>query len=1072
MLELNNVVKIYKAGDTEVPALKGISINFRKSEFVSVLGPSGCGKTTLLNIVGGLDRYTSGDMRINGVSTKEYKESGWDNYRNHSIGFVFQSYNLIPHQSVLANVELALTLSGVSKQERRRRAEEVLRRVGLGDQIKKRPNQLSGGQMQRVAIARALVNDPEILLADEPTGALDSETSVQIMELLKEISKDKLIIMVTHNPDLAEQYSTRIVRLLDGNIVGDTMPFIPGEESESAETAATAWVKPGSKKKKPSMSFFTALALSLNNLMTKKARTLLTSFAGSIGIIGIALILALSNGINTYISDIQEETLSSYPLAITSETADLTSLMTSLMTMRADSKEHEKDAVYSSAIMYKLMNTLNNESIKNDLKSFKAFLDGEMDENSSEYELYKHISAIIYTYNVNINAYSKDPDGNYVKCDIMSLFRGMNGMGSGSSAMYTMANSSYGSVWQQMLAPSDGSGLVSDMITSEYDLLAGEWPQSSDQVVLLVNQNNELSDLMLSALGLKSFDEMTKIMIAASRGEEVSTEVQSWQYDEIIGRTFKVILDSDYYRDNDNDGIYENITGDASLLNIVIDNGRSVTISGIIRAKEDADFAILNGPVCYTEALSKEIIKGILESDVVKAQQENENYDVITGLPFYLDTDIPESEKIGKFKEYCDKLTDAQKRTLYGKMLSALSDEEIEAKADAYIASFGSRDELIDSILERYSDSLGMDIETFKATYGQYITFTDEELRAAIIEYIRASANADEVIAELIATPSDEELEKIIAESVELVKAMSPFITDDTTAKRAIVMQYYSQSTNISQTYIQQYAMSLSEEALEKEIRTIAAATYAATPLTTEQENAKVASAFDAYIAGLTNEELAKAYDRFTETSESTYETNLDILGVADPDEPVSISIYTTTFASKDKIADIIGKYNDSVDKDKQITYTDYVGLIMSSVTDIINAISYVLIAFVSISLVVSSIMIGIITYISVLERTKEIGILRSIGASKRDVSRVFNAETLIVGFAAGMIGIIVTVLLCLPINAIIHALTGIMAINAVLPALGGLLLVIISMVLTLVAGLIPAILAARKDPVVALRTE
>jgi len=1086
MLDLRNIVKNYPAGDAEVQALKGVSISFRKSEFVSILGQSGCGKTTLLNIIGGLDRYTSGDLIISGVSTKKYKDADWDNYRNHSIGFVFQTYNLIPHQSVLANVELALTLSGVSKSERRKRAEEVLTRVGLGDQIKKRPNQLSGGQMQRVAIARALVNDPEILLADEPTGALDSETSVQIMELLKEISSDKLIIMVTHNPELAERYSTRIINLLDGRVVGDSNPYdgdgspaqteeVKDKEAKEPEAAAeqiSVGKEKKTKKKKPSMSFFTALSLSMNNLLTKKARTFLTSFAGSIGIIGIALILSLSSGINAYITDMQEETLSSYPLSVTSETADLTSLMTSLMTLRGDSDEHEKDAVYSMAIMYKLMNTLNNETISNDLKSFKAFLDGEMDESVSEYDLYKYVSAIVYTYNVNINAYATDPDGNYVKSDIMSLFRSSMGSVASSSA-YTLANSSYTSVWEQMLAPSDSKlGLVSPMITDEYDVLYGHWPESSDEVVLLVNQNNELSDLMLSALGLKSFNEMTQIMIAASRGEEVSTEVQSWQYDEIVGRTFKLLLDSDYYRDTDGDGIYENVSGDQSLMNKIIGSGKTLTIGGIIRAKEDANFAILQGPVCYTEALSKEIINSILDSDVVKAQLESDNYDILNGLPFYLDNNVSDDEKKSSFLEYCNDLTNAQKRSLYAKMLAALDDDEIAERADAYIGSFESRDALIDAIILQYSEPLGIDFETFKTLYGStFDQLSDDDIREIIIVYIRESSNADEIINELITTPTDEELNAIIDAGVAYIKQMSPML-NDTMAKQALVMQYYMQNTAISREYLQQYAASLEGESLDAAVKAVAKEQYASTPMSEDQQNEKVAGAFDAYIASLDDSELISAYGKFTETSQSTYETNLDILGVADPDEPMLINIFTNTFASKDRITEIIRQYNDGSDEAQKITYTDYVGLIMSFVTDVINAISYVLIAFVSISLVVSSIMIGIITYISVLERTKEIGILRSIGASKRDISRVFNAETLIVGFTAGMIGILATILLCFPINAIIHVLTGVYAINAALPAAGGVSLVIISMVLTLIAGLVPSMIASKKDPVVALRTE
>ena len=1070
MLSLKNVTKNYAIGDSDVQALKGISIDFRKSEFVSVLGPSGCGKTTLLNIIGGLDRYTDGDISVNGVSTKKYKESDWDNYRNHSIGFVFQSYNLIPHQSVLANVELALTLSGVSKSERRKRAAEVLKRVGLGDQMKKKPSQMSGGQMQRVAIARALVNDPEILLADEPTGALDSETSVQIMELLKEISKDKLIIMVTHNPDLAERYSSRIIKLLDGKIVGDSDPYSEDKEEKKAEPEPK---KVKGKKKKASMSFLTAMSLSMNNLLTKKARTFLTSFAGSIGIIGIALILALSTGINAYIADIQEETLASYPLSITSETADLSSLLASFMSIQDDSSEHDNDAVYSSASMYKLMNTINSQTVTNDLKSFKVFLDNEMKEGS-ETALYDYVTAILCSYNVNINAYATAPDGSYVKSDIMSLFASYGGGSENQMAgMNTMSQGSF-RLWEQLLAPSDGDALVSQLITDEYELLDGHWPESSDEVVLRLTHNNEVPDYILYALGLKSYDEMSQIMLAVMRGEQVSTEIQSWQYNEITGRTFKLILDSDYYRDLDGDGIYQNVSNDSALMDKVIGSGRTLKISGIIRAKEDAKFAILNGAVGYTEALSKEIINAILESDVVKAQKENPDYDVITGLPFYLDTNIPDSEKKQNFLEYCSALTDAQRRALYAKMLSSLTDEEIEQMADDYISGFGSREELIDSIILQYSEPLGIDFDTFKQMYGStFEAFTDAEIRDAIISYIKESNDSDEALNEILSTPTEEELQGIINTSLAMIKQMmQPQEIDDAAAKQMIIVQAYSQLTSMSPEFIMQYLATLTPDQTDEIVRSIAAAQYASTPLTEEQQNAKISASFAEYLNSLSDDELIAAYDRFTEISDSAYDTNLDLLGVADPDEPSMINIYTASFASKDKIADIIAGYNKSVDEDHEITYTDYVALIMSSVTDIINAISYVLIAFVSISLVVSSIMIGIITYISVLERTKEIGILRSIGASKRDISRVFNAETLIVGFAAGMIGIIFTVLVCLPINAILHAVTGIPEINAALPVLGGVVLVLISMALTLIAGLIPSRLAAKKDPVVALRTE
>ena len=1083
MLELYNISKNYLSGENTVRALDGVSIGFRKSEFVSVLGPSGCGKTTLLNIIGGLDRYSGGDLVIGGVSTKMYRESDWDNYRNHSIGFVFQSYNLIPHQTVLSNVELALTLSGVSKSERRQRAIAVLEKVGLGDQIKKKPNQMSGGQMQRVAIARALVNDPEILLADEPTGALDSETSVQIMELLKEIAKDRLIIMVTHNPELAATYSTRIVRLLDGRIVGDTNPCTPAElaaEKAEVEKAVgnTAAGKKKKKVKKPSMSLFTALSLSLNNLMTKKARTFLTSFAGSIGIIGIALILSLSSGINLYINQKQEETLASYPLSITTETTDLGALLSSFATVREEGEPHENDGVYSSAMLYKLINTMNEQKVTNDLKSFKLFLDEEMKEGSKT-GLYKYVTALEYVLGAHINAYATDTNGEYVLSDVMTLFRsmgsGMSGSDGGSSMMTSaFSSSSSFASWDQMLAPADKDSdeLVDPQLVDAYELLSGKWPTSSDEVILVLNRNNELSDMVLYSLGLKTFSDMAEIMAAAMSGQEISTEVQKWEYGDIVGRTFKLVLDSDYYKDVNNDGIFENISNDKSLLTKIISSGRTLKISGIVKAKEDARFAIISGSVGYTEALSREVLAAVSESEVVKAQQSHPDYDVLSGLPFFLDTNIPDSEKKEKFLAYCAELTNDQKKTLYARMLSAIDDGEIKRMAEEYIDSFGSKEALIDSLIEQYSESLGIDLETFRQTYGKtFEALTDEQITDMIVTYIKESNTSEGVLDDIISTPTEEEIDQIINRAVMMIKALSPGI-DDSTAKAQIIVQYYSQVTEMSREYITGYVSTLTAEQTERAVRTIAASQYASTPLTEEQKSAKIAAAFDSYLAGLTDEELIKAYDNFTEVSQSSYDTNMSLLGFADPDEPSMINIYTGTFESKDRIADIISGYNDGVDEKHQISYTDYVALIMSSVTDIINAISYVLIAFVSISLVVSSIMIGIITYISVLERTKEIGILRSIGASKKDVSRVFNAETLIVGFTAGLIGIIVTVLLCFPINAIIHAISGVTDINAALPWLGGIVLVLISMGLTLTAGLIPSKLASKKDPVVALRTE
>lgn len=1084
MLQLKNIIKTYTHGDNAVTALKDVSIQFRDSEFVSILGQSGCGKTTLLNLIGGLDRYDSGDLSINGVSTRDFKESDWDNYRNHSIGFVFQSYNLIPHQTVLANVELALTLSGVSKSERRQRAIDVLERVGLGDQLNKKPNEMSGGQMQRVAIARALVNDPDILLADEPTGALDSETSVQIMDLLKEISHDKLIIMVTHNPDLAEQYSSRIVRLLDGKIIGDSNPY----EEKELLTQISAKHKRTTKKvekKKRSMSFLTALSLSLNNLMTKKARTFLTSFAGSIGIIGIALILALSTGINAYIAGIQEETLSSYPITITDETVDLSSLMLSIMQASAEN-EHSNDAVYSNPIFYQLMNTINSDTISNDLQSLKLYLEQQMNRNVSTTELYNYVTAIAYEYDVNINAYATDTNGDYVKADVNALLTSLMGNMTGNSGlatsfenMSTMQSSQF-KIWDQMLPPSDGNGLVSSLITNEYDLLAGEWPSDASEIVLILNQNNELADLVLYALGLKPIDEMADVMIAISKGEQVDSKVQSWQYNELMGKEFKLLLPSDYYHDTNEDGVYENVSSNKDLLKTYIDNGKTLRISGIIRPKEESKFAILTGALGYTEALTKEIIEGVLDSEVVKAQIENSTYDIITGLPFYIDTELSDKEKVAEFKAYCDSLPDTQKRTLYGKMITSLSDEEIKAQVNAIMSQYNTIEERNKALLQMYAESIGIMPEILEQFYGDIIAnMSDDEIRDMLTAMIEQANDPEGAISTILATPTQEELDAIIATNIKAtidayneLDPMGFMPITERGASELLIAQYYKEVTAMDEAIFTASLTLLSDEEIYDVLTSMAKLQYASTPKTTEQENAKIATLFDEYIASMSDEELSEAYTKFAEISSSTYDTNMTILGVTDMDVPTSINIYTSSFENKDMIANIIDQYNTDADESAKITYTDYVALIMSSVTDIVNAISYVLIAFVSISLVVSSIMIGIITYISVLERTKEIGILRSIGASKRDISRVFNAETFIVGFAAGMIGIVTTLILCVPTNIIIHTVTDIPELSAILPFTGGAVLVAISVILTLIAGLIPSKIAAKKDPVVALRTE
>ena len=978
MLKLTNIVKEYVSGDTTVAALKGVSVEFRKNEFVSILGHSGCGKTTLLNIIGGLDHYTDGDLHINGISTKQYKDSDWDAYRNHSIGFVFQSYNLIPHQSVLSNVELALTLSGVSKTERRSRAKTALARVGLADQMHKRPNQMSGGQMQRVAIARALVNNPDILLADEPTGALDTETSKQIMELLKEIAEDRLVIMVTHNPEIAEEYSTRIIKLIDGEIVGDTNPF-KSEESKDIKKEKIA--------KKKSMSFFTALSLSLNNLLTKKARTILTSFAGSIGIIGIALILALSNGIQIYIDRIQEETLASYPLTINAKSEDMTETILALMSANSEKSEHELNAVYSSPVLNELINSMTNPKYtENNLKKFKEFLD-------SDPEIKELVNELDYSYDIPFNVFYKDEKGKIIKSDAMTLMQdaiGMNfGNMAGMSSMMTAGNPM--EVYEELLAGNDGE-LISELLSEQYDVIYGAWPKNYKEVVLVVNQNNEISDFAMLALGLTTPEEAKQSWNDLGEGEKLDTEVKSWSYKEICDMSFRVVPSSSFYSINPNGKGYIDISETESGLTFMYDNGIEIKVSGIIRPNPDAGGAMLTGTIGYTKALTDKLIETTNDSMIVKAQLDNRDTDIISALPFKPDDyKEPEAEqKAADFKTYIGTLGTAEKAKLYKDIASVPNEELVKSEVDKQMAPL-TREYVETIMLDSFANDSGMDKETVK----NYVAdMSDEELFAQV------------------RTMMTEQIK-------EQMKAMT-----------------------------EQQLAALSEPQL--------------------------AAMLDGSLKTYSQDNLAKYYDLFMPptVSDSTYEQNLTTLGVISKDTPSSINIYTATFEAKDMVAEAIAKYNERVDEKDEINYTDYVGLMMSSITTIINVISYVLIAFVAISLVVSSIMIGIITYISVLERTKEIGILRAIGASKRDVSRVFNAETLVIGFTAGVIGIATTLLLCIPANAIIRSLSGIVNIGAELPAVAAVVLVAISMGLTFIAGLIPSGIAAKKDPVEALRSE
>lgn len=986
MLEIRNIVKNYETGSETVHALKGVSIAFRESELVSILGQSGCGKTTLLNIIGGLDQYTSGDLIINGQSTKQYKSADWDIYRNHSVGFIFQSYNLIPHQSVLSNVELALTLSGVSKAERRRRAKEALEKVGLGNQLNKRPNQMSGGQMQRVAIARALVNDPDILLADEPTGALDSETSIQIMELVKEIAKDRLVIMVTHNPELAEKYSTRIVKLLDGRIVGDSDPFDPAKEPAHSEVRKTEVTK----GQKTSMSFLTALSLSKNNLMTKKGRTFLTSFAGSIGIIGIALILSLSNGVQEYINSVERSTLASFPVSIQHETVDYTSLMTSMMNVRDNAEENrDPDRIYTNDISTEMMKTMLSEMQTNNLAEFKEYLESDPDGISAS------IEEIQYSYDSNLYIYGHSADGDIMQINPSTVMSAMMGQSMAdnvsqmtntySSLMGSSSMSSY-DAFRELLS--------TDMLKTEYEVLAGRLPEAYNEVVVLVTDRNELSDVTLYTLGLRDQGELEGMMSSVMAGEsfDLDTGDLSFSYDDLMGMEFSMLTAPEFYQKND-DGTWTDMRSDSEFMEQAAENGLKLKVVGILKPDADSLISSTNsGGIGYTHALTEYMIDKTNSSELVKAQKENPDVDVFTGIEFpKADEEEEQPMSQSEAMEMLTGMLTEEQRTKINEGIMAALTEEQQAQIQSAMMGMVS-DEQMNSIM------MGV--------------LTPEQLTQ-----LQSGADVNSLLTD--------------AQKAQMSAQIAASLTAEQNAELSTMMNGMVDPTKMYTIFMQ--------------------------VLTTDQLR---------QLMDMTKE---------PETTDATYDGNLKLLGVAELSEPSSMKIYATDFESKEKITQLIEKYNDSkIADDNQadvINYTDYVGLMMSSVSDIINSISYILIAFVAISLIVSSIMIGIITYISVLERTKEIGILRAMGASKRDISNVFNAETLIVGFSAGVIGIAVTLLLNIPINIIIENITGIANV-ALLPWQGGVILVVISMLLTLIAGLVPAGVAAKKDPVEALRTE
>lgn len=1010
MLELKGIKKDYPAGDGIVAALKGVDLQFRNSEFVCILGPSGCGKTTMLNIIGGLDQYSDGDLIIGGKSTKDFKDRDWDSYRNHSVGFVFQSYNLIPHQTVLQNVELALSLSGVSKTDRRRRAKEALEEVGLGNQLNKKPSEMSGGQMQRVAIARAIVNDPDIILADEPTGALDTETSIQVMEILKEISKDRLIIMVTHNPELAEKYSTRIIRMLDGEITGDSAPLTEAEigaESGVDRAKIEAGPKKAKTEKKPSMSFATSFTLSLKNLFTKKGRTALTSFAGSIGIIGIALIFAVSQGMTSYINTVQEETLSSYPLTLEANHMDMGTLMATFIGKAQTSGDHEKDAVYQKSMMYEMINSLNSmETKENDLKAFKEYIETERADENSTTGLKEALNGVQYTYDMDMLVYAKNTDGTIIKSDTRALLQdillqnfGMDmtgmlnigestGIMSGMEAMSSLTTGSSIVLWQEML-PGDNGKLVSPVLENQYDVVYGSWPTQYDEVVLVVDENNELDDMTLYALGLKSEEEIDKVVDAALNKTELEIKENKWSYEEICNMEFRTILNSDCYKLDESTGLYTDLRDTDAGLRYLYDNGISLKVTGIIRPNEDTVSGMISGSIGYTSRLTEYVIEHSKNSSAVNAQLNDPSTDIFTGLPFKENTgNMTDAQKETEFKNYISALDEKGKANAYTKIMSIPSEEQINATVEQTLGSM-TRTDMEAKMIAALTEQMDMN----EADIGEYI-----------------SAMSDEEMKELF--------EKMIAEQFKT--------------------QYATQ--------VQQQMSGMT--------------------------SAQLSGALDMAMKSYTTQQCADYYDNVLEFSESDYDSNLRQLGYVNLDSPATINLYASSFENKDIIENAIASYNDTVDDLEEIQYTDYVGIMMSSVTAIINAITYVLIAFVAVSLIVSSIMIGVITLISVQERTKEIGILRAIGASKKNVSTMFNAETVIIGFTSGLLGVLITYLLCIPINLILHHLTGIGNLSAYLPIPVAIVLILISVILTLFAGIIPSKSAAKKDPVVALRSE
>ena len=1172
MLELKNISKEYRTGAEVVHALRGVDLAFRESEFVSILGPSGCGKTTMLNILGGLDQYTDGDLVIDGISTKEYKDADWDAYRNDTIGFVFQSYNLISHQTVLANVELALTLSGVSASERRQRAIAALEQVGLGDQITKKPAQMSGGQVQRVAIARALINDPDIILADEPTGALDSETSVQIMAILKEISRRKLVIMVTHNPELAEEYSTRIVRLSDGQVISDTMPFAPGDEPSAgisaagfapmtagaagatgAGTGATASTgRRARRRRNKSMSMRTALQLSMNNLMTKKARTLLTAFAGSIGIIGIALILSVSNGFQTYIDKLEEDTLSSYPLTIQSETADMTSMITAFATNAQDTEGEESgDRIHEQQIMTDLLASVGS----NDLAAFKKRLDSDMGTIGKWFNSYQ------YSYGLSVNIYSTDMKYGPLRVSPGSIMQSyMSGF---QQSNFSMMNTD---VFFQMM---DNEKLLK----SQYKVLAGRWPEKYDELLLVLDSEDQLNDYIVYTLGLRNPQDLKDMINDVMNGKKVenNNDQLEWTYDDFLGKEFALIHACDTYKRNSSYAVWEDMTDDDAYMENLIKDSEKLRITGIVCAKEASAANAMDSGIGYLPALTQHMIKYAAESEIVRIQRADKTTDVFSGKSFD-DIHNNSGEGLG-FEDMISIDEDKLKQAFGGNFDQKALEKEILKTGNKELDSLAKQDSaekieedvnaalskgcrgMIDDIVDEYSKdpekfkfdddlvtkALGDNLNTgkHKAVVNPLIKGYGEVLKKAgppmfetistmtspeAIEQARSAAKEEaqkQAAAELVKSfPEDpglteEDALKILQQGITaeelmdrageaLTEEMATEIADqvnsaaeqfnkniDDTIDKQMAEQQKDPAELIKETLtsktlepyienkevqdgIRQYGEGIEMMQMAKEIYPALGKVAAAVGSQFKVDPSMIAEAFQ---MKMDEDEITRLITSYISGGEeSSYDRNLRKLGYADVNNPFAMSFYLKDFESKESFLKYIDDYNkemqDNGDEDMVISYTDITGVMIKSVKTITNAVSYVLIAFVAISLIVSSIMIGVITYISVLERTKEIGILRAIGASKRDISRIFNAETIIVGLCAGVIGIGASLLLLIPINHILINLTKISALKAILPAAGGVILILISIFLTFIAGLIPSGMAARKDPVVALRTE